>query len=193
MKRLENVRLGFALTGSFCTLDDALESMVALAEEGADITPILSFSVDQIDTKFGTAAKWKKKIAEITERQIINSITLAEPIGPAKTLDILVILPASGNTLARLAAGIADTPVTMAAKAHLRNNAPVVLGISSNDALGIGARNIAQLLAMRNIYFVPYGQDNAHAKPRSMVYHKRHVVDAVLAARDGKQFQPMII
>ena len=186
------VRVGFALTGSFCTFDAAFECMEALVERGASLTPIISYNVDMLDTKFGTADANKKRLTEITGKPIIHTLTGAEPIGPGRLLDVLVIIPATGNTLAKLAAGIADTPVTMAAKSHLRNGGPVVLGISSNDALAGGAANIGQLLATRNIYFVPFGQDAPLEKPRSIVFIKERVLPAIEAALLGVQVQPVI-
>jgi dipicolinate synthase subunit B len=190
---LNDKRIGFALTGSFCTTTVALECMAQLIISGAKVTPILSDSMNNTDTKFGTAASLKEKIAELTAMPIISTIGQAEPIGPQKLLDALVILPATGNTLAKLAAGIADTPVTMAAKSHLRNGRPLILGISSNDALGFGAKNIGSLLAARNIYFLPFGQDDALTKPRSMVFKKDFLIPTISAALDGEQFQPIIM
>jgi dipicolinate synthase subunit B len=193
MTNLKNKCIGFAITGSFCTINTALECMAKLIAAGAEITPILSSSIDTMDTKFGTAEGLKQKISELTEKPIISTIVQAEPIGPGKLLDALVILPATGNTLAKLTAGIADTPVTMAAKSHLRNGRPVVLGISSNDALGFGAKNIGHLLASRNIYFVPFGQDDPFEKPRSMVFKEEFFLPALEAALEGIQFQPLIM
>ena len=189
---MKGKRIGFALTGSFCTLDAALDIIGGLATAGADVLPIVSHAVDTTDTAFGTAEDIKKRLAHITGKPIINSITSAEPIGPKKLLDILVVLPATGNTLTKIALGITDTPVTMAVKAHLRNNRPVVLGLSSNDALGNGAKNIGLLLGMRNIFFVPFGQDMPHDKPRSMVFKIEYVMDAIAQALEGRQLQPML-
>ena len=189
---MENVRIGFALTGSFCTLDIALDVAKELATQGASIMPILSEAVSSTDTTFGTAKSIKKRLAEITGQPIIETITGAEPIGPQKLLDIMVVLPATGNTLAKIAMGITDGPVTMAVKAHLRNDRPLVLGISSNDALGNGAKNIGALLNMRNVYLVPFGQDMPFVKPRSMVFKAEYAVDAITAALQGMQLQPVL-
>jgi len=189
---MKNKKIGFALTGSFCTLDAALDIIEGLVNAGAAVLPIISTSVDTTNTAFGTAEGIKKRLADITGQPIINSIATAEPIGPKKLLDVLVVLPATGNTLAKIALGITDTPVTMAVKAHLRNNKPVVLGLSSNDALGNGAKNIGLLLGMRNIFFVPFGQDMPHAKPRSMVFKAEHVMDTIAEALEGRQVQPII-
>jgi len=190
---MKNKKIGFALTGSFCTLDMALDIVRELTTAGAEVLPIISDAVDTTDTIFGTAEGIKKQLADITGKPIINSIATAEPIGPKKLLDVLVVLPATGNTLAKIALGITDTSVTMAVKAHLRNNKPVVLGLSSNDALGNGAKNIGTLLGMRNIYFVPFGQDMPHAKPRSMVFKAEYVMDAITEALEGRQLQPILI
>jgi len=192
-KSLSGKRIGFALTGSFCTLDTALECMEELLNEGAVLTSILSHSVNEMDTKFGKAADLKEKLAKLTPHPIISTIPQAEPIGPGKLLDALIVLPASGNTIAKLAAGIADTPVTMAVKSHLRNGCPVLIGLSSNDALGTGAKNIGQLLAARNIYFIPFGQDDAKEKPRSMVFNKKYVLPALHEALNGRQIQPLLV
>jgi len=189
----EGKRIGFALTGSFCTLDIALEIVSSLVDSGAEVIPIISQSVDTIDTKFGAANDIKNKLAELTGQPVIKSISEAEPIGPAKLLDVLVVLPATGNSLAKIVYGITDTPVTMAVKAHLRNNRPVVLGLSSNDALGNGAKNIGLLLGMRNIYFVPFGQDQPHEKPRSMVLKSEYALAAIDEALHGRQLQPIIM
>jgi len=192
MKSFKNKKIGFALTGSFCTLDTTFEIMEQLVAAGAKLLPIISDSVNTTSTKFGTVESTKKRLTEITSQPIINSITTAEPIGPKKLLDILVVLPATGNTLAKIALGITDTPVTMATKAHLRNNRPVVLGLSSNDALAGSAKNIGLLLAMRNIYFVPFGQDMPHVKPRSMVFKPEYVLDTIAEALSGQQLQPIL-
>ena len=188
----EGKRIGFALTGSFCTLDMALDVIAELVERRAEVMPILSHTVDTMDTKFGTAENLKKRLAELTGQPVIKTIAEAEPIGPAKLLDVMVVLPATGNTLAKIAYGITDTPVTMAVKAHIRNNRPVVLGLSSNDALGNGAKNIGTLLAMRNIFFVPFGQDQPHEKPRSMVLRGEYTLAAIDEALQGRQLQPIV-
>ena len=189
---IEKKRIGFALTGSFCTISTAIDCMAELIAHGADVTPIISHILDTSDTKFGKAESLKAKLKLMTRHQIITTIPSAEPIGPGDLFDLLIVLPASGNTMAKIVAGIADTPVTMAVKAHLRNGGPVLLGIASNDALGLGAKNIGQLLSTRNIYFVPFGQDDAEGKPRSMVFKKEYVIPAIIEALDGKQIQPIL-
>ena len=188
----EGKRIGFALTGSFCTIDMALEVIEKLVQARADVFPILSHTVNNTDTKFGTAKALKQKLTALTGQPIIKTIPEAEPIGPARLLDILIVLPATGNTLAKIAYGITDTPVTMAVKSHLRNNRPVLLGLSSNDALGNSAKNIGQLLNTRNIYFIPFGQDQPHEKPRSMVLKGEYTLAAIDEALHGRQLQPIL-
>ena len=185
-------RIGLALTGSFCTFETAFITAQNLISAGADLVPIISNSVDTMDTKFGDAKDIKKRLAELTGKPIIATIKDAEPIGPGKLLDALVVLPATGNTVAKIAYGITDTPVTMAVKAHLRNDRPVILGLSSNDALGNGAKNIGLLLGMRNIYFIPFGQDQPHEKPRSVVFKNEYALPAISEALKGKQLQPIL-
>jgi len=192
-KIFEDKCIGFALTGSFCTTETALEVISDLISNGADVIPILSHAMNTMDTKFGTANDIKKRLTELTGQPIIKTIAEAEPIGPKKLFDVLVVLPATGNTLAKIAYGITDTPVTMAVKAHLRNDRPVVLAISSNDALAGGAKNIGLLLGMRNIFFVPFGQDQPHVKPRSMVFLKEYALAAIDEALERRQLQPMLV
>ena len=189
---LAKKRIGLALTGSFCTFEAALDIIKSLLSAGAEVVPIISYSVDTMDTRFGSANDIKKRLAELTCKPIINTIKDAEPIGPGKLLDALVVLPATGNTIAKIAYGITDTPVTMAVKAHLRNDRPVVLGLSSNDALGNGAKNVGLLLGMRNIYFIPFGQDQPHEKPRSIVFKNEYALPAIIEALEGRQLQPIL-
>jgi dipicolinate synthase subunit B len=191
-KMLEGLRVGFALTGSFCTFETAFGCVEELIACGATVIPIISHATATLDTRFGTAEETKNRLTRLTSHPPICTVAEAEPIGPGKLLDILLILPATGNTLAKLTAGIADTAVTMAAKSHLRNNRPLVLAVSSNDALAGGAKNIGHLLNTRNIYFVPFGQDDPAEKPRSMVFFSEKVVPAVEAAWYGKQLQPIL-
>ena len=189
---LKDKRIGFAVTGSFCTFDAALECANDILKEGAALTGIISQAVDTSDTRFMTAEHFKKSLSALTGKPLIRSIVEAEPIGPQKLFDMLLVLPATGNTLAKMAAGITDTTVTMAIKSHLRNNRPVVLAISTNDALGNNAKNIGLLLNMKNVYFVPFGQDDAINKPKSMVFIKEQVVAALEEALDGNQLQPLL-
>lgn len=186
-------RVGFAVCGSFCTHRQVLEALETLAGIYETIIPIVSETAALTDTRFGPADDLLKRLEEITGHTALCDIPAVEPIGPKHLLDVLVIAPATGNTIAKLAAGITDTAVTMAAKAHLRNGGPVVLAVASNDGLSAGARNIGELLARKNYYFVPFGQDNAVGKPSSLVADFRQLPDAVDAALAGRQLQPLLL
>lgn len=190
---MDKKRIGFAVCGSFCTFSTALECAEDIKKTGAALTGILSYATDEMDTRFMSADAFKHSLLKITGNDLIRTIPEAEPIGPKKLFDLMLVLPATGNTLAKIAAGIADTPVTMAVKSHLRNNRPVVLAISTNDALGNNAKNIGTLLNMKNIYFVPFGQDDPIQKPKSMVFLKEQVVSALEEAIKGKQVQPLVV
>ncbi len=183
-------RLGFALCGSFCTFEKVLAEMEKLSEI-YDITPIMSEGAASINSRFGKADYFKKKITEICKKEPITTIEEAEPIGPKALLDVLLIEPCTGNTLGKIANGITDSSVTMAAKAHLRNGRPLVIAVSTNDALGASAQNIGKLMNSKNIYFVPMGQDSPSGKPTSMVAYFEKSADTIEAALSGKQFQPM--
>lgn len=189
---LNGVRTGLGLTGSHCTLEEVLKAASQLVEEGCSVQPILSSSVASTDTRFGTASRWEEKLYALTGNRPWKSMVEVEPIGPKGLLDVMVIAPCTGNTLAKLVHGLSDTPVTFAAKAQLRNNRPLVLGISTNDGLGINGRNVGQLLAMKNIYFVPFGQDNALEKPNSLSAHWSLLSQTVVGALAGEQVQPVI-
>lgn len=189
---LKGVRVGFALTGSHCTIEAVLTEIDKLVEAGALVTPIISESVGEIDTRFGLASKWKEEISRRTKNDLITTITEAEPVGPGKLFDIMIIAPCSGNTLAKMSMGITDTPVLMAAKAHLRNGRPLVLGISTNDGLSINAKNLGLVLNMKNIYLVPFGQDNPIEKVNSLVAHMHLISDTLEQALRGKQIQPVL-
>lgn len=191
--RLSGVRIGFALTGSHCTMAEALAQLESLVKEGAEIYPIMSEAVDHTDTKFGPAAHWKEIIAQHTDQPPVNSIVKAEPIGPGKLLDVVVVAPCTGNTLAKLAYGITDGPVLMAVKAHLRNLRPVVLAVSTNDGLGINAKNLGLLLNTKHIYLVPFGQDNPAGKPNSLKAKMDLITDTIIHALQGKQIQPVLV
>ncbi|HHW42213.1 dipicolinate synthase subunit B [Desulfofundulus thermobenzoicus] len=191
--RFKDVRVGFAVTGSHCTLDEVMVQVARLVQEGALVHPIVSAVVDETDTRFGPAAKWKDMLEKIAGKPVINSIVGAEPIGPGKLLDVVVVAPCTGNTLAKLAGGITDTPVLMAVKAHLRNLRPVVLAVSTNDGLGMNAKNIGLLLNTKNIYMVPFGQDSPQGKPNSLKAKMDLIPDTVLCALEGKQIQPVLI
>ncbi|UWG98566.1 dipicolinate synthase subunit B [Dehalobacter sp. DCM] len=190
---LHGLKIGFALTGSHCTLAKVLEVMTTLVDAGAEVTPIISYSVDGVDTRFGTADHWKTRMKEITGKDPLRTITETEPIGPNKLFDCLVIAPCTGNTLAKIANGIIDTPVLMAAKAHLRNHLPLVVAVSTNDGLGVNAKNIGALLSTKNIYLVPFGQDDPLKKANSLVACMDKIPDTILQACEGKQIQPVLV
>jgi dipicolinate synthase subunit B len=190
---LKDVRIGFAFTGSFCTFVKVIAELEKLVSQGADITPVISYSVDSFDTRFGTAAEWKTKIEAVTGKNVIRTIADAEPIGPKCIFDILVVAPCTGNTLGKLANGISDTPVTMACKAHLRNGRPLLLALSTNDGFGINARNISFLQNCKNVFFVPYGQDDPMKKPNSLMARFDMIVPAIEYALKGKQLQPVLV
>ena len=191
--QLKGIKIGFAVTGSHCTIKEVLEQMPRLVENGAEIYPIISPTVDTNDTRFGKSSEWKELLRNTTGHDIIRTISEAEPIGPNKLFDIMVVAPCTGNTLAKLAHGITDGPVLMAVKAHLRNQRPVVLSISTNDGLGINAKNIGLLLNMKNIYMVPFGQDNPTVKTNSLVAKISLLTETVVNALEGKQFQPVLV
>lgn len=192
--KLEGKRIGFAFTGSFCTFKAVLEELKKIKKENADIIPIMSFNSYNLDTKFGTAQEYIAQIKEITgKEQIIHTIQEAEPIGPKKLTDIMVIAPCSGNTIAKLANGITDTPVLMATKSHLRNNNPIVLAISTNDGLSGSAENIGKLLNRNNYFFVPFKQDNPITKPRSLVADFKYLIPTIENALDKEQVEPILL
>lgn len=168
---LKGKKIGVAFTGSFCTYEKAFLALEKLVGEGAKVQPIFSEAAKSIDSRFGNAEDFVKRAEQITGEKIMGTIAQAEPIGPQSLLDLLIILPCTGNTIAKLANGITDTPVLMAAKAHLRNEKPLLLSISTNDALGMNMKNIGLLLNAKHVFFVPFGQDNAQKKPNSMVAH----------------------
>ncbi|HBR01406.1 MAG TPA: dipicolinate synthase subunit B [Ruminiclostridium sp.] len=186
-------KIGFAITGSFCTIQDVIIEMERLAFLGADVTPILSGNVASINSRFGRSEDIRRRVELITGKPAIETIAEAEPIGPKNLFDILIIAPCTGNTLGKIANGITDTPVTMASKAHLRNGKPVVIAISTNDGLAASARNIGTLLNSKNFYFVPFGQDDPEKKPTSLVARFGLIVPALELALDGKQIEPILV
>ncbi|MBO5090481.1 MAG: dipicolinate synthase subunit B [Clostridia bacterium] len=190
---MQNITLGYAMTGSFCTLKASLSALEELAKYPIKIKPIMSETVYSTDTRFFKAKDLIEKVENLCGEKIIHNIVGAEPIGPKNLLDILVVAPATGNTLSKNALGITDTSVTMAIKAHLRNNKPVVLGIATNDALGGSAKNIGLLHNTKNIYFVPYRQDDPHSKNNSLICDFTLIPKTVEAALKGQQLQPVII
>ncbi|MCR5146946.1 MAG: dipicolinate synthase subunit B [Clostridia bacterium] len=190
---LKDIKIGFALTGSFCTFEKTLEQMQELINLGAEVIPIMSYNSYSLDTKFGTASDYINRIKKITNKDIIHTIQEAEPIGPKKMTDIMLIAPCSGNTIAKLANGITDTPVLMAAKSHLRNQRPLVIAISTNDALSGSAENIGKILNRRNYYFVPFRQDNPITKPNSLVFDSKSIIETLEKALEREQIQPIIL
>ncbi len=185
--------IGVAITGSFCTFENIKKVLREMVESGDRVVPIFSDRAQSLDNRFGKASDFVKEVQEITGEEGIFTIPQAEPIGPKGYLDALVIAPCTGNTLAKLCAGITDSPVLMAAKAHLRNEKPLVLSISTNDALAMNFKNIGLLMNMKNIYFVPFGQDNYVKKPNSMIAYVEKIPEAVEAACNGQQLQPVIL
>ncbi|WP_413381514.1 dipicolinate synthase subunit B [Alkalihalobacillus sp. 1P02AB] len=190
---LEGKHIGFGLTGSHCTYDAVLPQMEKLVSLGAKVTPFITYTVESTDTKFGDSLDWLRKIKEITNEPIVNSIVKAEPFGPKTPLDCMIIAPITGNSTSKFANALTDSPVLMGAKATLRNGNPVVLGISTNDALGLNGINIMRLMATKNIYFIPFGQDDPVLKPNSLVARMDSLVETVEAAIEGKQYQPVLI
>lgn len=190
---LSNLKIGFALTGSFCTFDRVFPEIKRLVDEGAEVFPIISESVDKWETRFATSNEIKLKLDCITGKKITSTVVEAEPIGPQKLFNILVVAPCTGNTLGKLANAITDTSVTMAVKAHLRNQKPVVLAISTNDGLGANAKNLGLLLNMRNVYFVPFGQDDPLKKCNSLVAKFDMIIPTIQEALNGKQLQPLLV
>ena len=186
------MNIGFALCGSFCTYAQIFPIMEALSKEH-QVFPIFSFSAASINSRFGAAQEHIQKAQEICGRNVIRTMEAAEPIGPKKMIDALIIAPCTGNTLAKLAHSIADTPVTMAAKSHLRNGRPVIVAVSTNDALAGAAENIGKLLARKNYFFVPFGQDDCIGKPTSLVADFSRIPETLNHALDGLQIQPILL
>ena len=186
-------RVGFAVCGSFCTHEKVPQMLRELKQHYETVIPIVSERVARTDTRFGSAERLLAEMEEITGEKVLREIPSVEPIGPKGLLDVLVIAPATGNTIAKLAAGITDGTVTMAAKSHLRNGRPVVIAVASNDGLSAGAKNIGELLVRKNYYFVPFGQDSALVKPNSLMSDFGLVVETVKAALCGEQLQPILL
>ena len=185
--------IGFGITGSFCTHEKIKVEIRRLVELGANVIPIFSYQTLNTDTRFGSAADFVQEVVDITMNEGIRTIGQAEPIGPNNFLDVMVIAPCTGNTLAKLAAGITDTPITMACKSHVRNSRPVVIAVSTNDGLSGSAKNIGALLNYKAYYFVPFGQDDFRKKPRSLMADFNELPEAILAALNGVQMQPILI
>ncbi|OJF17293.1 MAG: dipicolinate synthase subunit B [Bacillaceae bacterium G1] len=191
--KLAGKTVGFGLTASHCTYEEVFPQIERFVKENVTVIPIVSYSMQTTDTKFGRAEDWLNRLRQLTGNELITNIVEAEPLGPKKMLDLMVIAPCTGNTLSKLANAITDGPVLMAAKATLRNRRPVVIAISTNDALGLNAFNLAKLLTAKHIYFVPFGQDAPEQKPTSLVAKMDLLLETCEAALDGIQLQPMLI
>ena len=189
---ISNLNIGFAMTGSFCTFSKVIPQISALKDMGANIYPIMSEIAYSTDTRFGNAEEFRNTIENITDKKIIHSIKEAEPIGPKHYLDALIVAPCTGNTIAKIANGVTDSCVAMACKAHLRNGGPIIIAISINDGLGGSAKNIGLILNMKNIYFVPFNQDDPVNKPNSLVADMEQIPMATKCALKGQQAQPIL-
>ena len=190
---MDELRVGFAFCGSFCTYDMAMTALEEVKRRYSDVTPIISEKSAATDTRFGAAHDFMKEMQRICDKRPIDSIKAAEPIGPQKLLDVMVICPCTGNTLAKLATGVTDSSVTMAAKAHLRNGRPLIIAVSTNDGLSGSAKNIGTLLDKKNVYFVPFRQDDPAKKPTSLVADFTKIPETIEAARKGEQIQPLLL
>ncbi len=190
---LTGKKIGFAVTGSHCTLEEIIPVFTDLINSGVDVYPILSDAVIQHDTKFGPADKWVTIFKELAQHPIIDSVVAAEPIGPDKLIDLLIIAPCTGNTMAKIANGIIDETVVMATKAQLRNERPVLISIATNDGLGLNAGNLSRLLSTKNVFFVPFGQDQPEAKPNSLISRNDLLKEAASMALEYRQLQPVLI
>lgn len=190
---MEGITVGYAMCGSFCTMSQATEELEKLTKQNINVIPIMSDIVYNNDTRFTKKEELKQLVKQLTGNDIIHTVIQAEPIGPKKMLDILIVSPCTGNTLSKIANGITDSSVTMAVKAHLRNNRPVVLAIATNDALSASAKNIGVLLNTKNIYFVPFSQDDAIKKPTSIIADFTKIQETVAQALKGNQIKPLIL
>lgn len=190
---LTNKRIGFGITASHCTYEEVVPKIAALRELGAIVVPIVTHSVLAAATRFGTGDEWVKKIEEAAGAKVISTIADAEPLGPKAPLDCMVIAPMTGNSLSRFANAATDSPVLMAAKATMRNGTPVVIGISTNDALGLNGVNLMKLLNSKHIYFIPFGQDDPYKKPNSLISDFTLIAPTIIAAINHQQLQPILI
>lgn len=190
---LKDKKIGFVLTGSYCTFSKTIPKIKELIKKGSVVIPIMSYNAYNLDTKFGKAKDFIREIEEITGKKIIHTIQEAEPIGPKRLTDIMVVAPCSGNTMSKLACDIIDTPATMAVKSHLRNNLPVVIAPSTNNGLGSNAPSMANLLNRKNYYFVPFRQDNPITKPRSIVFDFEYIIKTIECALNNEQIQPILL
>ncbi|MGV2941161.1 dipicolinate synthase subunit B [Mesobacillus sp. LC4] len=190
---LKGKKIGFGLTGSHCTYDAVFPEIEKLVNAGAEVLPVVTFTVKNTETRFGKGEDWVQRIEELTGNKVIDSIVKAEPLGPKIPLDCMVIAPLTGNSMSKFANAMTDSPVLMAAKATLRNQNPVVLGISTNDALGLNGVNLMRLMATKNIYMIPFGQDDPVKKPNSMVARMGMLSETIIEAMNGNQLQPVLV
>lgn len=190
--RMEQIKVGYCLTGSYCTFQKSLTTLSDLLDAGFEVFPMMSENACKTDTRFGKAADFVAKIEQMTGKKVLSTISEVEPIGPKKYIDVMVVAPCTGNTLSKLANGITDTAATMAVKASLRNGIPVVLALATNDGLGQSAKSLGTMLPVKNVYFVPLSQDDPVKKPTSLVCDFTKVKETVLLALEGKQIQPVI-
>ncbi len=190
---MDKTKIGFALTGSFCTFEAAKNSIMLLMENGFEVVPIMSYNASGLDTRFGSAQQWIQTLEAITGNHVIKTLQAAEPIGPKKLVDAIIIAPCTGNTLAKLALGITDTPVVMAAKSLLRNSLPLIIAVSTNDGLSNSGKNIGMLMNYRDVFFVPFKQDDPNTKPRSLVADFTKIPQTLNLALSGRQIQPIIV
>lgn len=186
------MKIGFAITSSYCTIETVLDAINAFVQKGYEVIPIVSPGVIENDTRFGKGSDFKKILEDITGHNIVSTIIEAEKFGSIEPLDLMIVAPATGNFVAKLAHAITDTPVTMAAKATMRNHKPVVIGISSNDGLGLNGENVMRLLNQKDVYFIPFGQDDYEKKPNSLIAHYDLSVETVEAALENRQLQPVL-
>lgn len=191
--KVKGKRIGFGLTASHCTYDQVFPEIIKLVENGADVVPIVTWTVKNTTTRFGSGDEWIEKIEKATGKKVIDNIVDAEPLGPTYPLDCMVIAPMTGNSMSKMANALTDSPVLMAAKATMRNHRPVVLGISTNDALGLNGVNLMRLMAAKDIYFIPFGQDDPFKKPKSLVADMSLLLETVEAALEHIQLQPVLI
>ena len=191
--KIEGKRIGFIMTGSFCTFRKTIEELKKIVKLGAKVIPIMSENSYTMDTKFGKAEDFINEVEDITGTKILHTIQEVEPIGPKDMLDILVVAPATGNTMAKLANDIIDNSATMAVKSHLRREKPVVIAISTNNGLSGAGENIGKLFNRKHYYFVPFKQDNPITKPRSIVFDPSYLIKTIEYALDGEQIQPILL
>lgn len=189
---LKDVKIVFALTGSYCVFDRVIPQVEVLVREGAEVYPVVSYEVARTNTRFGKAQDFINKLAIITGKDVISTMEDVEPLGVVNPIDLVIVSPCTGNSLSKLANAATDTPSLMAAKGAFRNDKPVVIGIATNDGLGMCAKNLGSLLSSKNVYFVPFGQDNYKSKPDSLVSKFELTLATVLEALKGKQLQPIL-